>query len=212
VDDPLTLLAHELRSPVAALRAIADAVGSQGVGLDAATRRRLLELAVAAGRDLERIVVDVAPGSLVLEAVDPAELVRDAATSAGLRGAPVRADVAAELPLLRADPVRLRQALANLIGNALAHSPPGAGVVVAARRCSDGVELAVADEGEGISHLSQESLFEAGVRFADRPGEGIGLAVVRAVAEAHGGRVEVESSPGAGATFRLVLPYAAAGE
>ena len=78
-----------------------------------------------------------------------------------------------------------------------------------ARREGDSVVIAVADEGDGIAPADLERIFEPGVRLTDaRPGSGLGLAVVRTIARAHGGEVEVESSPGQGATFRLVLPGA----
>ena len=69
--------------------------------------------------------------------------------------------------------------------------------------------LAVADEGEGIAAADIARVFEPGVRLTEaRPGSGLGLALVRTIAMEHGGEVEVESSPGRGATFRLVLPAA----
>lgn len=206
MEDRLALLAHELRSPVAALVAIAATIAQDGQTLEAATRRRLLELALAAGRDVERIVLDVSPVSLRLQQVDAARLVRDVVTSTRLGGASIRADAEGTVPEVRADPVRLRQALANLIENALAHSPAGVDVVVSARERENGVELAVADKGEGIDRKRHDAVFESGIRFADRPGQGLGLAIARTIAEAHGGRLEVEAAPGRGATFRLVLP------
>jgi signal transduction histidine kinase len=210
VENRLVLLTHELRSPVAALVAIAETVVGRRGAIDAPTQRRLLELAVAAGRDVERITADARPASLRQELVDPARLVADAVAAARLAGSAVRADSEPGLPRLRADPVRLRQALANLIANANAHSPPGIDVIVSARARNHEIELAVADRGPGIASHRQAEIFEPGVRYAQRPGDGIGLAVVRAVAEAHGGRIEVESAVGAGAVFRLVLPRAGA--
>jgi signal transduction histidine kinase len=107
------------------------------------------------------------------------------------------------------DPVRLRQLLDNLIGNALGHSQSGGAVEVSARRDGASIVVEVADEGEGIPAADLERMFEPGVRLTnDRPGSGLGLAVVRTIAQAHGGEVEVESTPGQGATFRLVLPGA----
>jgi two-component system sensor histidine kinase BaeS len=208
VDDRLALLQHELRSPVAALVAIAHAVSQRRGELDPRTLGRLLRLAIAAGRDVQRIVLDTSPTSLRLEPVDPARLVADAAAAARLGGAAIRVEIEPGLPTLPADPARLRQALGNLMANALAHAPAGSDIVVSARSAGGGVELAVADAGAGIPLAQQQAIFEPGVRFGDRPGQGIGLAVARAVAEAHGGRVEVESGVGAGATFRLVLPLA----
>jgi two-component system sensor histidine kinase KdpD len=206
--DRLALIAHELRSPVAALVAISEAVAARRGRLAADDARRLLELAVAAGRDVERIVIDATPASLRLERVDPAQLVLDVVAASGLRQQAVEADAGHDLPALRADPVRLRQALTNLVDNAVAHSPPGAVVVVSATQVDGLLRLAVADRGEGIPHERLELVLEPGVRFSDRPGQGIGLAVARAIAEAHGGVLELESAPGRGSVFTLVLPLA----
>jgi signal transduction histidine kinase len=209
VTDLLSLTLHELRSPVAALTAIAAAVSERRGALGRDEAQTLLRLAVAAGRDVERIVLDATPGALRRERVDTARLVADAAAAAGLGGRTISAHAEGDLPPLDADPVRLRQALANLVENAAAHSPAEAPIVVSASRAGDGVRIAVADEGDGIPTERLEAIFDAGVRFADRPGQGLGLAVARAVAEAHGGRLEVASAPGRGATFTLVLPPAA---
>jgi signal transduction histidine kinase len=128
----------------------------------------------------------------------------DVAATASLSSGVVRAEAEPGLPWLQADPVRLRQALGNLVANAAAHSRGE--IVVSASRHEDGVALAVSDFGEGIEPEHQLVVFEPGTRFADRPGEGLGLAVVRSVVQAHGGVVELESAPGLGSTFRLVLP------
>ena len=204
--DRLAVLAHEVRSPVAALAAIAEAYPAA----DAATRRRLLELAAAAVAGLERLLADAAPGSLLLERLDAGRLAVDAAETAALGGALVVAETEAGLEV-GGDPERLRQALDNLIANAVGHSPAGGTVTVTARREGGSVVIAVADEGDGIASADRARVFEPGVRLTiDRPGSGLGLAVVRTIARAHGGEVEVVSSPGQGATFRLVLPGASA--
>ena len=204
--DRLAVLAHEVRSPVAALAAIAEAYPAA----DAATRWRLLELAAAAVAGLERLLADAAPASLLLERLDAGRLAVDAAETAALGGALVVAETEAGLEV-GGDPERLRQALDNLIANAVGHSPAGGTVTVTARREGGSVVIAVADEGDGIASADLARVFEPGVRLtAARPGSGLGLAVVRTIARAHGGEVEVESSPGQGATFRLVLPGASA--
>lgn len=202
--DRLAVLAHEVRSPVAALTAIAEAYPAA----DAATKRRLLELAAAAVAGLERLLVDAAPASLRLERLDAGRLAVDAAESAALGGALVVAETEEGLEV-DGDPDRLRQALDNLIANAVGHSPAGGTVTVTARLVGGSVVIAVADKGEGIASDDLGRVFEPGVRLtAARPGSGLGLAVVHTIAHAHGGEVEVESSPGQGATFRLVLPRA----
>ena len=205
----LDVLAHELRSPVAALSAIAEAYAATATA-ETLRRARLRELAESAVAAIERLLVDAAPASLRRERVDVAVLVHDAADAAVLRGAAVTADAPPGL-LVDGDAARLRQALDNLIGNALGHSPEGTRVTVSARDGDDTVEIAVRDEGEGLDAADLERVFEAGVRLTTaRSGQGLGLAIVRAIAEAHGGAVYVDSSPGRGATFRLVLPSASA--
>jgi len=203
--DRLAFLVHEVRSPVAALSAIAAALADGD--LDEGTQRELAGLALAACRGIERVVGDAAVGSVRLEEVDIGRLARESVAAAVLGGASVRASVAADLPRIDADPLRLRQALDNLVANAVTHSPPGGEVVVSARVGNGAIRVSVSDTGVGIPIEEQERIFEPGVRLATAvPGSGIGLAVARAIAEAHGGTLTVESAPSEGATFTLVLP------
>lgn len=201
----LALLVHEVRSPVAALGAIAEAARAESIDDDA--RRALSDLALAACRGIERVVADAAVGSVRLERTDVADLVRESAHAAALGGAAVRAEVEAGLPSIDADPLRLRQALDNLISNAATHA--GGEVVVRAASREDEVVLSVSDSGSGIPPEEHERVFEAGVRLdASRPGSGLGLAVVRAIADAHGASLKLESEPGRGSTFSLAFPAA----
>lgn len=202
----LDVLAHELRSPVAALVAIAGAYPDA----DGPTRRRLVELAHTAGLSVERLLTDVSAATLRFARVDVGRIARDACEAATLGGHTVIADTAGDAGLvIVGDAERLRQALDNLIGNAIGHSPPEAPVTVTPRRSGGSVVVSVADRGDGIASGDLARIFEPGVRATSaRPGSGLGLAVVREIAREHGGDVEVESSPGQGATFRLVLPAA----
>ena len=201
----LGVLVHEVRSPVAALSAIAETVGQ--ANLDYGARAELVRLAVAACRGIERIVADGVV-SVRLEAVDLSTLVADAVAAARLGGAVVETEIAADMPRVHADPSRLRQVLDNLLANALTHGD-GAGVVVSAIGCGDMVRIAVADQGPGVPDAERRRIFEAGVRLDDRmPGSGLGLGVTRAVVEAHGGRLDLTSSEGRGTTFTIELPVA----
>jgi two-component system sensor histidine kinase BaeS len=205
-ENRLKVLAHEVRSPVAAIVAIAESYPSANT----ARRRRLRELAAAAATSLERLLADAAPTSLRLERVDAGRLAREAADTAAVGGALVVADAQPGL-YVNGDRDRLRQALDNLIGNAVGHSPEGGVVTVSAEREGLSVVIAVADEGEGIEPEDIPRVFEPGVRLTtERPGSGLGLALVREIARGHGGDVEVDSSPGQGSTFRLVLPAVSA--
>jgi two-component system OmpR family sensor kinase len=115
------------------------------------------------------------------------------------------------------DGQRLRQVLANLTGNALTHTPPGSPVEVRARTDrGDGAPravLEVVDHGPGLDPEQAERVFERFYRAdpARSPagGSGLGLSIVAALVAAHGGTVEVDSVPGRGATFRVLLPLAA---
>lgn len=201
----LSLLVHEVRSPVAALAAI-DAALATG-DLDDVSHTELIGLALAACRGIARVVGDAILTSLELEDVELGQLVREVAGTASLLGGTVRAEVEPGLPTVTADPARLRQALDNLVGNAVAHSQHGAEVVVSARRTGGEVAISVADRGDGIAADDHERVFEPGVRLAkDRPGQGLGLAVARAIAQAHRGSLVVESAPEKGSTFTLSLP------
>ncbi len=203
----LALLVHEVRSPIAAIEAIAAVVADDS--LDGESRRKLLRLAVDACHGIERIVTDASLGALVTEDVDIAAIAEAAVGSAMLGGARVRLDVDPDSPVVRGDAVRLRQAIDNLLANAVAHSPAGEDAVVAVTRTGSGIAVSVSDGGPGIDVADQERIFLPGIRLdTSRPGSGLGLVIARAIAEAHGGTVRVESTPGGGATFILILPAA----
>jgi signal transduction histidine kinase len=203
--DLLAILVHEVRSPVAALSAIAETYPDDR--LEHMARRSLVDLVLAACRGVERVVSDATVASVRVAEVDLGRLVHEAVAAAVLGGGTIRALVAAGLPPLSADEVRLRQALDNLVSNALAHSSPDKEVVVSAQRRGVEVLLSVADEGPGIPSAEHERVFEAGVRLdLAHPGSGLGLAIARGIAEAHGGTLTVESVPGRGATFTIALP------
>ena len=201
----LAVLVHEVRSPVAALSAVAETVGD--LAADDSMRRELVRLALAASLGIERIVMDLAVASVRLQPVDVGALVRDAVASFSVRGDNVVLEGDVAKLLVDGDPVRLRQVLDNLIGNALAHGSAGAPVVVRASPSSEDVAIAVSDTGAGIPHDARVRIFDLGVRLdAEATGSGIGLTLSRAIVHAHGGALDLESVPRKGSTFTIVLP------
>jgi two-component system, OmpR family, sensor kinase len=187
--DRLGVVAHELRSPVAALEALAAAAATTPV----AERERLVALAVAAGRDVERLVLDPQLLSLRTGPVDLGALARGLASE--------RVVVSVEgSTRVTADPTRLRQALANLVENGLRH---GSTVAIEVGESDGRVVVDVADDGPGLPDG-----LDPFARGASAVGStGIGLWLARAIADAHGGSLDPVGA-GPGARFRLVLPSA----
>jgi two-component system sensor histidine kinase BaeS len=201
----LAVLVHEVRSPVAALSAVAETVADMPA--DDSMRQELVRLALAAARGIERIVMDLAVASVRLEPLDVDVLVRDAVASFAVRGDSVTSQVDDAPLLVDGDPVRLRQVLDNLIANALAHGTAESPVAVRAGRSRDSVAIAVSDTGPGIPHDELARIFDLGVRLdAGTTGSGLGLTLSGAIVRAHGGVLEVESTSGEGSTFTIVLP------
>jgi two-component system sensor histidine kinase BaeS len=142
--------------------------------------------------DLRRVEADVVAGHAAAATDGGVELV-------AVRGAPIALD---------ADPVRLREVLANLVVNAIRHTPAGGSVRLDARVDGAWVELTVADTGEGIAPAELDRVFDRFHRRADTGGSGLGLTIVRDLVAAHGGTVRAESEgiPGRGTTIRVRLP------
>jgi signal transduction histidine kinase len=189
----LRVVAHELRSPVAALAALADAVRATD---DPPTLRRMVALGIAAARDIERIVSDPELVSLHLGYVDVAAL----ASAFAAPSVEVHADGEAGV---RGDATRLRQVLSNLVGNALRH---GTHAVVEVGEEDGLVVVSVTDDGPGVGPGLDP--FARGASGAGSTGYGLWLA--RAIAEAHGGTLELARAPGRGARLRLSLPSSSA--
>lgn len=185
----LLVVAHELRSPVAALEALATAAATTD---DPAILRRVVALGIAAARDVERIVCDPELLSLRLEPLDLAALATSFAAPA------VTVDIEGALTVA-GDATRLRQVLSNLVGNALRH---GTRAVVDVRAENGLVVVSVTDDGPGVDPGVDP--FARGASEAGSTGYGLWLS--RAIAEAHGGTLELGVAPGTGACLRLVLP------
>lgn len=215
-------VSHELKTPVGALAVLAEALTHAE---DEAVRSRLLDRMQHEATRLASLVDDIldlslveaeAPGSAL---VDIGEVMRDAARRVAVvaesAGMEVVVDAPETLLLVRGDRRQLVSAIANLLDNGVKYSSfrrePDGRVWVRAVRSSDDVVVEVEDSGVGISESHISRIFERFYRVdrgrsRSQGGTGLGLAIVRHVALNHGGRVEVESTPGVGSTFRLRLP------
>jgi len=206
---------HELRTPLALIRAEAEAALAGGNARGAL--ENILEEVERLNRLLERMLLAArATGGglrLSLERVDVVELMEEVREQATLLGAARGVSVGLRLPEGRAwvqgDPVRLRQLLLNLVDNALRHTPRGGKVELGLHRRAGHLLLEVSDTGCGIPPEDLPRVFEPFYRVS-RPGHprgtGLGLSISRAIARGHGGDIELESRPGQGTTVRVRLP------
>ena len=151
---------------------------------------------------------------LVLESLDVDDLLSDVAaafaSNAEAAGVTITVSRSPEPLTVRADAMRMQQVLGNLVANAIRHTPPQGGVRLSAAPAEDGARIELADTGAGIDPEDLPFIFE---RFWKRDavgkpgsGSGLGLAIAHRFVEAHGGRIEVSSEPGAGTTFTIWLP------
>jgi signal transduction histidine kinase len=124
----------------------------------------------------------------------------------------LKTDFAPALPPLKADPLLFRRVLENLLENAIKYSPGRSKVRLEVRVEDPAIRFAVQDQGPGIAAADLPHLFEIfhrGEREGDTPGFGLGLATVKRIIDAHGGRVWVDTAPGAGSTFSVTFPLEA---
>ena len=211
----LRSVSHDLRTPLATIRAVASDL-RDGVPYDDATRTELLATVCDEAERLDRIVANLLSMSRIeagafkpdRQAVDVDELVRDRLRRMKdlFRKVRVQVELPADLPLVDGDYSQLDQVFTNLLENAARHAPPGSFVRVAGRRRGDSVEVRVSDEGIGVPDWERMKIFEPFRRGEGSGSSGVGLAICKAVVEAHGGTIAVDRTPGGGATFVVCLP------
>ncbi|MFF0339201.1 sensor histidine kinase [Kribbella sp. NPDC004875] len=214
-------VAHELRTPLANIKGYLVASEDGVVPLDRELVTSLLEETDL----LEHLVADLqdlaladagmlrlhpAPRDLAELAQQVVSAQRPAADGAGVT---LTSEAAGPSPAV-VDSARIRQALGNLVANAIRYTPPGGQVVVGVRRVDDGYTLTVTDNGAGIAEEHLPHLFDRFYRAEhsrsrSTGGSGLGLAITKHLAEAHGGRVTVTSRLGSGSTFTVWIPAAA---
>ena len=215
-------IAHELRTPLATLHAGLEIL-SDYPDLDSDEVRQLVSRLQRGVAWLDCLIENLTTWSAietghlalrrgegpVLAWIEPAiDLVQPLLARRGQR---VRLACASPPPVLRADSVRLGQVVINLLVNAGKYGVEGDEVVLTVEATATGVRVSVADHGAGIPLVEQEAIFRPHTRGAAATasgvaGHGLGLSIVKAIVEAHGGAVGVVSAPGAGATFWFTIP------
>lgn len=220
-DEVLRIVAHDLRNPLNTISLSAGLLRETIPGDREAERRQigviersieradrlirdLLDVARMAGRHLN---VDRKPEDSTRLANEAVDLHRGLARQKGLR---LEAEIPESLPAIEADRDRILQVFSNLIGNAIKFTPAGGTITIGAEDADREVRFFISDTGPGISEDQIPHLFDPfwQVQRGSSDGAGLGLAIVRGIVEAHGGRIWVESELGVGSTFRFAIPTA----
>jgi signal transduction histidine kinase len=217
-EEVLGVVAHDLRNPLSLIVTTTELL--QEEDLEAAKRKQILEIAMRAGRQMNRLIEDLLDTahlqsgklSLALEDVEVCAVIRQADETfkpiAAKRRIRLTSSAPKEKLCVRADPFRVSQALGNLLGNALKFTPENGSVSYSVTATNGDVTFQVTDTGPGIPADQIEHLFEHfwQARKNDKRGVGLGLTIAKGIVDAHGGRIWCESVLGSGSTFFFTLP------
>jgi K+-sensing histidine kinase KdpD len=211
----LRSVSHDLRTPLATIRAVTSDL-REGAVYDDATKDDLLDLVGDEADRLDRLVGNllslsrIEAGSLAPETQPVAmeELLGDRVRRLKrvLRNVRMQVDVPFTLPLAEIDYTLVGQVVTNLLENAARHSPEGGTIRVRGRERNGWIEVTVADQGPGVPERDRARIFESFSRGDGSESSGIGLAICKAIVEAHGGTIEVGDANGGGAQFAFTLP------
>ncbi|QGV78065.1 sensor histidine kinase [Streptomyces ficellus] len=214
----LAAVSHDLRTPLAGIKAAVSSLRSDDVEWSEEDRAELLE-GIEAGADrLDHLVGNLLDMSRLqtgtvtplIRAIDLDEVVPMAL--GGVPDGSAELDIPESLPMVEVDKGLLERAVANVVENAVKHSASAAPVLVSASAMADRVELRVVDRGSGVPDEAKDRIFAPFQRYGDAPrgaGVGLGLAVARGFVEAMGGTITAEDTPGGGLTMVLTLRAAA---
>lgn len=223
--DFVNMVAHELRSPIVAIRQQNSVLLEGLAGPLQEKQEEFLQRGVIKIDQLLEMINDlldmakIEAGKHIQHQVptDAGKIITDLMTLLEPRAQAQQIKLVHELDDLKtisADPKRIEEIFSNLITNAINYSPEGGTVTVSARSLNDNVEIKVSDEGVGIPETEIPKIFDKFYRVKDPKtrkvtGSGLGLSIVKGIIEAHNGTVDVESTPGEGTTFRILLPLMA---
>ena len=222
-DDIIGIVSHDLRNPVNAVKMLTGVMLSRDridhLSQDMIEYATIIRQAAEQMDSLIRDLLDVTRVEAGRLSVDPqpvnteellSDSLRTLAPVAEAKGVKLRLAATDELPPVNADIDRIRQAISNLVGNAIKFSAPGGEILVRAAVSDDDVVFSVADKGRGMTPQELANAFD---RFwqssrTDRQGAGLGLAITKGIIEAHGGRIWAASVPNEGSAFHFTLPIA----
>jgi PAS domain S-box-containing protein len=214
-------VSHELRTPLSAIKGFLELVADGEAGPINDTQREFLDIAVRNSDRLGALINDLLDMSRIesdrlemrSDSVDLASVLADVGATfrheAYTKGLRFREEVT-QLPLIRGDKARLIQVFCNLISNAIKYTPKGE-IGIRASPIADGIEVIVHDSGIGLTPEDRARLFTKFFRgnnpvVAESRGTGLGLVIAKAILQAHNATIDVESRPGEGSSFRVVLP------
>src|SRR5262245_18455823 len=221
----LASVSHDFRTPLSSILGSASSLIDYGDKLDATAQKDLLEQIKKEAEDLDEMVrnllaiarIDAGALELRRDWIDLREVAERVVNAARRHGArqPIEVNLALDLPLVRADATLAEQAIGNIVGNAIAHTPHDSHVVLDALVTSDNVTLRVTDNGPGIAPEALPYIFDKFVKGAGlaptssdgAQGTGLGLTIAKGIMEAHGGAISAESPvDGQGARLIMVFP------
>jgi len=214
----LSAVSHDLRTPLAGIKAAATSLLQEDITWSPDSRRELLQtideevdrLNALVGNLLDMSRLQTGSVTVHLRPTPLDEVLPRALDSLGARGRIAQLDLPDGLPMVAADPGLLERALANIIGNALSFSPEGEPACVVAGRIPAGIDVRVVDRGPGVRSDERQRMFVPFQRLGDssREGVGLGLAVAKGFITAMGGSIELEDTPGGGLTVVVSLEVA----